>query len=71
MNARAHTWKACKGQPFRSSNLLSSAMLTCDDAVRSSSGLRYLPQRLSHFLSQFESWPYALFRTNQCGGTLR
>ena len=25
MNARAHTWKACWGQPLRSSNLLSSA----------------------------------------------
>jgi hypothetical protein len=29
MNAEAHTWKACWGQPLRSSNLLSSATLTC------------------------------------------
>jgi hypothetical protein len=31
MNARAHTWKACWGQPLRSSNLLSSA--TSDQAI--------------------------------------
>ena len=29
VNAGQHCWKACKGQPFRSSNLLSSATLTC------------------------------------------
>ena len=29
MNAEAHCWKACWGQPLRSSNLLSSATLTC------------------------------------------
>ena len=29
LNAGQHCWKACKGQTFRSSNLLSSAMLTC------------------------------------------
>jgi hypothetical protein len=31
MNAEAHTWKACWGQPLRSSNLLSSA--TSDQAI--------------------------------------
>src|SRR5215469_11384977 len=29
MNAEAHTWKACWGQPLASSNLASSAALTC------------------------------------------
>ena len=29
VNAMQHCWKACWGQPLRSSNLLSSAMLTC------------------------------------------
>jgi hypothetical protein len=29
VNVGQHCWKACKGQPFRSSNLLSSANLTC------------------------------------------
>jgi hypothetical protein len=32
MNAEAHTWKACWGQPLASSNLLSSGALTCGDA---------------------------------------
>jgi hypothetical protein len=45
--------------------------LTCDDALGSRSRAALPPQRVSHFLSQFESWPYALFRTNRCGGTLR
>jgi hypothetical protein len=71
VNAGQHCWKACWGQPLRSSNLLSSATLTCDDALGSCWLLRYIAQCLSHFLSQFESWPYALFRTNRCNGTLR
>ena len=29
MNAEAHCWKACWGQPDASSNLASSAALTC------------------------------------------
>ena len=29
VNAGQHCWKACWGQPLRSSNLLSSAILTC------------------------------------------
>jgi len=32
--------------------------------------VRFIASVLSHFLSQFEFWPYALFRTNRCGGTL-
>ena len=32
-NAGVQTWKACWGQPLRSSNLLSSAMLTCKNTV--------------------------------------
>src|SRR6188472_1011736 len=32
VNAGQHCWKACWGQPLRSSNLLSSATLTCDNA---------------------------------------
>src|SRR5262249_15875703 len=32
VNAMQHCWKACWGQPLASSNLASSAMLTCDDA---------------------------------------
>jgi hypothetical protein len=71
VNAGQHCWKACWGQPLRSSNLLSSATLTCDDALGLCSRAAHIAQRVSHFLSQFESWPYALFRTNRCGGTLR
>src|SRR5215470_11802 len=71
VNAMQHCWKACWGQPLRSSNLLSSATLTCDDTLESCSRAAIHRQRVSHFLSQFESWPYALFRTNRCGGTLR
>ena len=37
MNGGQHCWKACWGQPLRSSNLLSSATLTCDDALGSRS----------------------------------
>jgi hypothetical protein len=59
------------GQPLGSSNLPSSATLTCDDALGSWSHAALPPQRLSHFLSQFESSPYASFRTNRCAGTLR
>src|SRR5438876_4834916 len=71
VNAGQHCWKACWGQPLASSNLASSATLTCDDALGSWSRAALPPQRVSHFLSQFESWPYALFRTNRCDGTLR
>ena len=66
VNADQHCWKACWGQPLRSSNLLSSATLTCDDALGSCSRAALYRQRVSHFLSQFESWPYALSRTNRC-----
>ena len=33
MNAGQHCWKACWGQPLASSNLASSATLTCYDAL--------------------------------------
>src|SRR5215470_10169240 len=36
--------------------------LTCGDALRSHSRAALHRRRVSHFLSQFESWPYALFR---------
>ena len=55
VNAMQHCWKACWGQPLRSSNLLSSAILTCDDALGSWSRAALRPRRLSHFLSQFAS----------------
>jgi len=37
VNAMQHCWKACWGQPLASSNLASSAMLTCEDALGSRS----------------------------------
>jgi hypothetical protein len=45
LNARPQTWKACWGQPLRSSNLLSSAMLTRQNvigSVRSARPIRLL-----------------------------
>src|SRR6516225_9258172 len=43
VNAGQHCWKACWGQPLRSSNPLSSATLTCDDTLGSRS--RGVPDR--------------------------
>ena len=39
MNAGQHCWKACWGQPLRSSNLLSSATLTRENTVGGASRL--------------------------------
>jgi hypothetical protein len=52
VNAGQHCWKACWGQPLASSNLASSATLTCDDALRPGSPAAPSPERMSHFLSQ-------------------
>jgi hypothetical protein len=52
VNAGQHWWKACWGQPLASSNLASSATLTCNDALGSCCALRYIPTHVSHFLSQ-------------------
>ena len=52
VNACAHCWKACWGQPLASSNLASSARLSCDDAFRPGSPAVPSPERMSHFLSQ-------------------
>jgi len=52
VNAMQQCWKACWGQPLRSSNLLSSATLTCDDALDHVRALRCIPSHMSHFLSQ-------------------
>ena len=62
VNAIQHCWKACWGQPLASSNLASSATLTCDDALGSCSRAALIRTACVSFLSQFESWPYALFR---------
>ena len=64
-------WPGAGEALLASSNLASSAALTCDHALGSRSRGALHRQRVSHFLPQFESWPYALFRTNRCGGTLR
>ena len=71
VNAMRHCWKACWGQPLRSSNLLSSAAPTCDDAHGSRSLGALHRQRVSHFLSLLSRWSYALFRTYRCSGTPR
>src|SRR5690348_15323135 len=41
VNAEAHTWKACWGQPLRSSNLLSSATLTRETPIGSAGRLAF------------------------------
>ena len=60
VNAVQHCWKACWGQPLRSSNLLSSATLTCGDALGSRLLAASLPEHVSHFLSQLSPGSYAL-----------
>ena len=71
VNTGQRCWKACWGQPLRSSNLLCSATLTCDDALGSCSRAALHPEHVSHFLSQLSPRPYAVFRTNRCTGTPR
>ncbi len=52
VNAGQHCWKACWGQPLRSSNLLSSATVTCEDALPAMPSRSRTHARLSHFLAQ-------------------
>ncbi len=54
VNAGQHCWKACWGQPLRSSNLLSSATLTCGNAGCGGCQAGATQRRLSQFLTQ--SW---------------
>jgi len=70
VNTMQHCWKACWGQPLRSSNLLSSATLNCDDALGSSAHCATSNARVS-FPVSVEPWPYFSFPTNRCGATLR
>jgi hypothetical protein len=54
VNADQHCWKACWGQPLRSSNLLSSAMLSCGNAITQrpeTVSTSRLVSVLSHFLA--------------------
>ena len=53
VNVGQHCWKACWRQLIRSSNLLSSVMLTCGNASRGGRQAGAPEQRLSHFLAQF------------------
>ena len=82
VNAGQHCWKACKGQPFRSSNLLSSATLTCKNidecplpnGLIVSSGLiswAHLPSRgARRCRNQRVRWSWSeASRTAQNGGT--
>ena len=70
VNAGQRCWKACWGQPLASSNLASSATLTCDDALGSCSRAALHPKARVSFPVSVEPWPYVVFRTNRCGGTL-
>jgi hypothetical protein len=67
VNAGQHCWEACWVQALASSNLASSATLICDDALGWCSRAALHPKRVSHFLSQFEPWPYFLFRAKRRG----
>ena len=71
VNADQHCWKACWGQPLASSNLASSARLTCDDALGSCSRAALHPKACVSFPVSVEPRPYVLFRTDRCGGTVR
>jgi hypothetical protein len=51
--AGQHCWKACKGQPFRSSNLLSSTTLTCKNTHGWPLACGRLAIAWSHWWSQF------------------
>jgi hypothetical protein len=55
VNASQHCWKACWVQALASSNLASSAALTCDDALGSCARAALRPKRVAHFLSQLNS----------------
>jgi hypothetical protein len=52
MNAGAHTWKACWVQALASSNLASSAMLTCDNAPSSHAPVVLIPRFVSVFVHE-------------------
>jgi hypothetical protein len=71
VNVGQHCWKACWGQPLASSNLASSATLTCDYALGSCSRAALYPKARVSFPVSVEPWPYASFRTHRCGSTLR
>jgi hypothetical protein len=71
VNAGQHCWKACWGQPLASSNLASSAHLTCGDAVGSWSRATLHRTACVSFSVSVAPRPYVLFRTDRCDGTLR
>jgi hypothetical protein len=56
VNAGVHCWKACKGQPFRSSNLLSSATLTCKNIGSRQPVLKPFMAVVSFGGLSFERW---------------
>jgi hypothetical protein len=56
VNVGQHCWKACWGQPLRSSNLLSSATLTCKNFGSWQPVRGALHGPWAHLLSQFERW---------------
>ena len=70
VNEGQHCWKACWGQPLRSSNLLSSAA----SDLRRRAWVMFArcghPRACVSFPVSVEPWSYVLFRTNRRGGTL-
>jgi hypothetical protein len=52
VNASQHCWKACWGQRLRSSNLLSSATLTCDNAPSGGAPVVLIPRFVSVFVHE-------------------
>ena len=60
VNIGAQCWKACWGQPLKSSNLLSSAMLTCANATSIAYAQAY-SEHPSHFLVSV-GWPGSCLR---------
>jgi hypothetical protein len=70
VNAGQHCWKACWGQPLRSSNLLSSATLTCGDAISDTAG-RTSSRSLSLISLSQSRGPEAAARGLGAGSTLR
>jgi len=62
VNAGQHCWKACWVQALASSNLASSAALTCDEASGSCSRDVLRPKRMVSFPVSVEPWPYVLIR---------
>jgi hypothetical protein len=64
VNIGAQCWKACWGQPLKSSNLLSSAMLTCKNTSEwpLTSGL--VEPRWAHLTGSFPGGEHAVADIN-------